>query len=64
VRATGPIKVDGALDEPDWSGAPVARGFIQNEPHEGEPASDDTDVRVLYDANKRSPDGCANSFRT
>jgi hypothetical protein len=51
VRATGPIKVDGALDEPDWSGAPVARGFIQNEPHEGEPASDDTDVRVLYDAD-------------
>src|SRR5262245_57743894 len=51
VRATGPIKTDGALDEPDWDRAPLARGFIQNDPHEGEPATEDTDVRVLYDAN-------------
>src|SRR5262245_52797849 len=51
VRATGAIKIDGALDEPDWDRAPLARGFIQNDPHEGEPATEDTDVRVLYDAN-------------
>jgi hypothetical protein len=51
VRATGPIKIDGALDEADWDRAPVARGFIQNDPHEGEPATEDTDVRVLYDVN-------------
>jgi hypothetical protein len=38
------------LNEPDWKQAPVASGFIQNEPHEGEPASEDTEVRVLYDA--------------
>ena len=50
VRAAGPIKIDGALDEPDWARAPMARGFIQSDPREGEPATEDTDVRVLYDA--------------
>ena len=51
VRATTPITIDGALDEPDWVRAPVARGFIQSDPREGEPATEDTDVRVLYDGN-------------
>ena len=27
VRLAGQIAVDGALDEPSWSQAPVARGF-------------------------------------
>jgi hypothetical protein len=49
VRATGPIRLDGALDEPAWSTAAVAQHFIQSDPREGEPASFDTDVRVLYD---------------
>ena len=48
VRARGPITLDGALDEPAWSEAPVANGFIQNDPHEGNPATYDTDVRVIY----------------
>src|SRR5687768_2600713 len=49
VRASGPVTLDGALDEPAWSSAPVAQNFIQSDPREGEPASFDTDVRVLYD---------------
>ena len=49
VRATGPIAIDGMLDEAAWSVAPVASGFIQNEPREGAPATYDTEVRVLYD---------------
>jgi hypothetical protein len=49
VRATGRITLDGALDEPSWSAAPIAHGFIQNDPREGEPATYDTEVRVLYD---------------
>ena len=49
TRATGPIAVDGRLDEGAWSVAAVARGFIQTEPREGQPATFDTDVRVLYD---------------
>ena len=51
VRAAGPIRIDGALDESEWAGAPTARGFIQSDPREGEPATEDTDVRVLYDAD-------------
>ena len=50
VRAEGPIRIDGALDEADWARAPNAHGFIQSDPREGEPATEDTDVRVLYDA--------------
>jgi hypothetical protein len=49
VRLAGQITLDGALDEPSWSQAPVARGFIQNDPREGEPATYDTEVRILYD---------------
>ena len=51
VRATSSIRIDGSLDEPDWARAPMARGFIQNDPREGEPATEDTDVRVLYDGD-------------
>ena len=49
VRATSPIALDGRLDEPAWQAAPSARGFIQNEPREGEPATFDTEVRIVYD---------------
>jgi hypothetical protein len=49
VRAAGEIVLDGALNEPAWEDAAVARGFVQNDPREGEPATYDTEVRVLYD---------------
>src|SRR5918999_3338525 len=49
VRAAGEITLDGNLDEPAWRDAPVAKNFIQNDPREGEPATFDTEVRVLYD---------------
>ena len=49
TRAAGPISVNGVLDEPAWANAPVAHDFIQNDPREGEPATYDTEVRVLYD---------------
>ena len=48
VRARGAITLDGTLDEPAWSAASVAKGFIQNDPREGTPATYDTEVRVLY----------------
>ena len=51
VRATGPITLDGALDEPAWEAAPIATRFIQNDPREGEPATYNTEVRVIYDAD-------------
>src|SRR5688572_2698516 len=49
VRATGPVVLDGRLDEPAWQDAPASTGFIQNEPREGEPATFDTEVRIVYD---------------
>jgi hypothetical protein len=49
VRAAGEITLDGVLNEPAWSDAPVASNFVQNDPREGEPATFDTEVRVLYD---------------
>ena len=49
VRATSTITLDGRLDEPGWVNAPVAKDFIQNDPKEGEPATFDTEVRLLYD---------------
>jgi hypothetical protein len=49
TRASGPITLDGRLDEAAWESAPVARGFIQNDPREGQPATFDTEVRMVYD---------------
>ena len=48
VRATGPVTLNGKLDEAAWSAAPLATDFIQNDPREGEPATYQTEVRVLY----------------
>ncbi len=41
------ISVDGHLDEAAWAAAPVATGFIQQLPVEGDPAVHDIEVRVL-----------------
>src|SRR5688500_6470910 len=49
VRAAGAIALDGAIDEPAWRDAPMASHFLQNDPREGEPATHDPEVRVLYD---------------
>jgi hypothetical protein len=51
VRATGPITLDGSLNEPSWQQAQVARAFRQSEPREGQPATYDTEVRLVYDAD-------------
>jgi len=43
------IVVDGNLDEPEWQLVEPARDFIQKEPRQGEPATERTEVRLLYD---------------
>ncbi|HEX2190224.1 MAG TPA: DUF5916 domain-containing protein [Longimicrobiaceae bacterium] len=48
-RATAPVRVDGRLDDPAWAAAAVAGGFVQRAPDPGAPASQRTEVRVLYD---------------
>ncbi len=49
ARRVGPITLDGRLDEPDWQAATPATGFRQAIPNEGEPATQRTEVRFLYD---------------
>jgi hypothetical protein len=51
ARATGPVHVDGVLDEDDWRQAAPLAALIQREPAEGRPASQPTEVRVLQDAD-------------
>ncbi len=43
------IVVDGNLDEAEWSLAQPATDFTQKEPREGVPATERTEVRLLYD---------------
>ncbi|HYQ83509.1 MAG TPA: hypothetical protein VEP28_05835, partial [Rubrobacter sp.] len=43
-----PVKVDGLLDEEAWQQADVADEFIQREPNPGQPATETTEVRVVY----------------
>ena len=49
LHITEPIKIDGRLDEPSWFHATVATDFRQQEPNEGHPASEKTEVRLLVD---------------
>jgi len=49
VRASSAITLDGSLDEEAWAGAEPLDGFVQRFPAEGEPATQRTDVRILYD---------------
>ena len=46
----GPITINGRLDEPDWARAEPITTFRQTDPNEGAPATQRTDVRILYDA--------------
>jgi hypothetical protein len=46
---SSPIKIDGKPIEDVWKSAKVATNFTQLEPVEGNPASQVTEVRVLYD---------------
>ena len=49
VRRTSSITLDGRLDEPDWARAIPASGFRQQDPDEGRPAAESTQVRFVYD---------------
>ena len=48
-RVTAPPRVDGRLDDPAWQGVEPVTDLIQNEPDEGRPASERTEVRIVYD---------------
>jgi hypothetical protein len=54
VRATlrrDPVTVDGKLSDSAWVTAGVISDFHQQQPDEGKPPTERTEVRVLFDAN-------------
>jgi hypothetical protein len=51
VPATGPIVLDGKLNEEIWQQAPAIVEFVQRDPAEGEPPTMRTEARVAYDDN-------------
>ena len=49
TRVTEPVTLDGMLDEGLYSRIQPIAGFLQQEPHEGQPATQKTEVWLLYD---------------
>jgi len=49
VRRTGPIQIDGKLNEAAWDAATPVTTFTQSDPQESHPATQRTEVRFLYD---------------
>lgn len=49
VRLPGPLSVDGRLNEPIYVDAPSISDFIQNDPAEGQPATERTEVWLFFD---------------
>ena len=46
------IRLDGVPDEAVWKRAAVATGFLQREPDNGAPATESTEVRLVYDDDR------------
>lgn len=44
------VRLDGVLEEPFWERAQAVADFRQQEPREGDPATERTEVRIAYDA--------------
>jgi hypothetical protein len=49
ARVGGGPLIDGILDDEVWREASIVSDFVQQEPMEGAPASERTEVRVMYD---------------
>ena len=49
ARVQTPLKIDGALDEPFYTTVAPISDFIQQEPREGEPATEKTELWIAFD---------------
>jgi len=49
TRVQNQPQLDGVLDEDAWLEAAVIDSFVQQEPAEGDPATERTVVRLMYD---------------
>jgi len=52
LQSADRITLDGRLTEDPWRRAEAASGFRQQDPHTGDPATESTEVRVLYDEDR------------
>jgi hypothetical protein len=50
ARCDATVRIDGRLDESCWQTAEPLAGFVQRLPAEGSPATQPTDVRLLFDS--------------
>ncbi len=48
-RVATPLRIDGRLDEDVYAAVESITGFIQQEPQEGQPASEKTEAWILFD---------------
>jgi len=51
VRIERPLEIDGLLNESIYANVPAISDFIQNDPIEGAPATEKTEVWLLFDDN-------------
>jgi len=51
ARADEPPRIDGRLDDAIWQGATRLTEFVQQNPLEGAPATEDTEIFIAYDDN-------------
>ena len=49
--AVAPVLDGAVLADPAWAAAPPATGFVQTQPDEGRPASERTEVRIVFTAD-------------
>ncbi|HEY4056807.1 MAG TPA: DUF5916 domain-containing protein [Kofleriaceae bacterium] len=49
TKKTGPISIDGKLDEAAWAAAPAQQGFTQRSPKDGAKAVMDTKFAIVFD---------------
>jgi hypothetical protein len=52
IADTEVVTLDGRLDEPFWARAVPAADFIQQDPQNGRPATEPTEVRIVFNGDK------------
>jgi hypothetical protein len=49
IRTQQPPRLDGVLDDDVWSRAVAVTGFRRDDPNDGQPAAERTEVRIVFD---------------
>ncbi len=51
IKIENSPKIDGVLNDAVWLNIPIANSFIQFDPYNGAPATEQTEVKIIYDNN-------------